>query len=181
MLKFLPGIILIQLVTAGLSYTAFNKSDEPQLTIVVLGLSLLVSILAGFWFASIARDMHKTEQAKMQQQHARDREELLVRAEREKADFASESYKQINKETRKAHARANFKVGAAFTLAAGAGALMIFTQLITVGMMVLVASGSGLAGYLARARHERISKIKDIGEDGALLIENQIKTAKKPK
>ena len=37
---------------------------------------------------------------------------------------------------------------------------MIVSQLITVGTMVLVASGSGLSGYILRARQEQISRKK---------------------
>jgi len=173
MFKFLPGILLLQLVTGGLLFAAINKSEEPQLVIVIISLSLIVAILAAFWFATIAREMHKTEQNKMQEKHARDREQILVNAEREKADIASESYRKIEKETKKAHAKANFKVGFAFAAAASVGGLMIFTQLVTVGMMVLIATGSGLAGYLARARHERISKNKQLAANQARQINNE--------
>ncbi len=172
MFKFLPGIILIQLVTAGLVYTAILQSEQRQLVVVIIFLSLLVSILASFWFSAIARDMYKEEILKIQEQHARDREQLLVNAEREKADIATASYQKIEKETRKVHAKANFKVGAAFAAAMGAGALMIFTQLVTVGVMVLIASGSGLAGYLMRARQERLSKRKQLANDSKLITIN---------
>ncbi len=173
MFKFLRGILLVQLVTAGFVFAAVSKSEEVELVIMIIALSLLVAILVAFWFAGIARDMHKTEQSKMQEQHARDREQILVTAEREKADIAKESYQKIAKETNKAHAKANFKVGLAFAATAGAGGLMIFTQLVTVGMMVLIASGSGLAGYLARARQERLSKSKQIAASEARLINNE--------
>jgi Flp pilus assembly protein TadB len=179
MFKFLPGILLVQLVTGGLLFAAIKKSEEPQLVSVIFALSLLVAILAAFWFASIAREMHKTEQSKMQEQHARDREQILVNAEREKADIAKDSYQKIAKETKKTHAKANFKVGFAFAAAAGAGGLMIFTQLVTVGMMVLIASGSGLAGYLARARQERIAKSRQIAVNEARLINSENSTPKR--
>ncbi len=179
MFKFLPGILLVQLVTGGLLFAAINKSEEPQLISMIVALSLLVAILAAFWFASIAREMHKKEQSKMQEQHARDREKILVTAEREKADIANESYKKIAKETKKVHSKANFKVGFAFAAAASVGGLMIFTQLITVGMMVLIASGSGLAGYLTRARHERISKNKQIAANEARQINNETTVLKR--
>ena len=64
-------------------------------------------------------------------------------------------------------------MGAAFAAAVGAGGIMVFSQLVTVGMMVLVASGSGLAGYLARARHERLSRNKQLAVNEAMLIDNQ--------
>ena len=202
MFKFLPGIILIQLITAGLVLTAFNWSHDPQLIAVIASFSLIISILTGFWFASIARAMHKHEQtqlqeqhaderekillaaerdkayiaaerSKLQEQHAREREKILIDAEREKANIAAESYRQIEKETRKAHAKANFKVGFTFAAAIGVGGIMVFSQLVTVGMMVLVASGSGLAGYLARARHERLSRNKQLPVNETLLIDNK--------
>ncbi len=59
-----------------------------------------------------------------------------------------------------------FKVGLAFSAAAIAGGVMIFSQLVTVGVMVLVASGSGLSGYILRARHEQVSRRKQLALTG---------------
>jgi len=179
---------------------ALTWSQDPQFFAVIVLFSLIIGILAAFWFAYIARDMYKHEQqrmqerhaqerenillnaerekahivserSKLQEQHARERERLLLEAEREKASIASESYRQQEKAIRKAHFQANFKVGAAFLVASAAGGIMIFSQLITIGMMVLIASGSGLAGYLARARHEHISQNKRLSADNIKLIE----------
>ncbi len=202
MLKFLPGIVLIQLITALMLVAAFNWSRDVQLVIVIVFFCLIVGLLAAFWFAYIARDMYRNEllemrekharerekillnaerekagiaeeRSKLQQQHARERERILLQAEREKSDVVTESYRQLEKEIRKAHARANLKVGAAFTVAAAAGGVMLFSQLVTVGMMVLVASGSGLAGYLARARHERLSRKQRLSADEYKALERQ--------
>jgi hypothetical protein len=65
-------------------------------------------------------------------------------------------------------------MGVICTLATVTGGVLIFSQLITVGMMVLVASGSGLAGYLARARHERLSREKRLPGDEIKLIDKQM-------
>lgn len=191
MLKFLPGIILIQLITGGLLFTVFNWSHDPQLIVVIILFALICGFLAAFWFAAIARGSYQNEytqllelharererillaaerekadiaaqRSQLQEQHARERERILVDAEKTKADIALESYRHIEKEIRKAHAKANFKVGAAFAAAVGAGGIMLVSQLVTVGMIVLVASGSGLAGYLARARQERIARNKPL-------------------
>jgi len=191
MSQFLPGIIFIQIITSGLVLTAFNGSDDFQLIIVIVIIALISAILTAFWFSSIARNIHIDEQAlllkrhaqdreqilkeserekanvlkeksQLQDQHARERESILLDAEREKAKIIAESYRQIEKETNKAHAKANFKVGMAFAAAVGAGSIMIFSQLVTIGIMFLLASGSGLSGYLLRARQERLSRKKQL-------------------
>ncbi|MCK5354389.1 MAG: hypothetical protein KAJ63_04675 [Methyloprofundus sp.] len=191
MSKFLPGIIFVQLVTSGLVLMAFNWSHDFQLMIVIVVITLLSGVLAAFWFASIARNLYIDDQAtllqrhaqdresmlkeserekadviketsELREQHARDRERILLDAERDKANTVAESYRKIVEESRRAHAKANFKVGLAFAAAVGAGGVMIFSQLITVGAMVLVASGSGLGGYILRARHEQISRKKQL-------------------
>ncbi|TXK98668.1 hypothetical protein BMR02_08760 [Methylococcaceae bacterium HT1] len=120
------------------------------------------------------------EKSAMQDMHARERERerILLDAEREKSDILAESYKKIEKATRKAHAKANFKVGVAFATAVGAGGIMIFSQLVTIGVMLLVASGSGLSGYILRARQEGLSYKKQALINGQrLLIEQTDMTA----
>lgn len=203
MIKFLSGIIVVQLVTAFTVMAALNWLQDPQFIVLIVFFSLIVSVLAAFWFVYIGRDLHKqdlqslydrhafererillnaerekaniaAERSKLQEQHAREREKILLAAEREKADIALQSYRNQEKEIRKAHAKANFKMGAVCTLAAATGGALIFSQLITVGMMVLVASGSGLAGYLARARHERLSRERRLPGDEIKLIERQM-------
>jgi ABC-type multidrug transport system fused ATPase/permease subunit len=202
-LKFLFGIIVIQLVTAITVMTALNWLLDPQFIAVVVLFSLIMAVLAAFWFVYIGRDLHKNElqkmqeqhafererillnaerekaciteeRSKLQEQHARERERILLAAEREKADIALQSYRKQENEIRKAHAKANFKAGVICTVAAAAGGVLIFSQLITVGMMVLIASGSGLAGYMARARHERLSRDKQLPGDEIKLIEKQM-------
>lgn len=158
MFKFLPGILLIQLVTAGLVVVCIRWWQEPQLIIVVVVFGILIAVLTTFWFNSIVQYMQKSTHVKLQAKHAQDREKIIRRAEREKAKVTSESYQQTEKATLKAHAKANFKMGAALAVAIGAGGFMILSQLVTVGMMVLVACGSGLAGYLIRVRQDRLSR-----------------------
>lgn len=155
MFKFLPGILLIQVVTAGLVLISLRWWQEPQLIVVIVVFAIIVAILTTFWFGSIASSIQQSTQAKMQAKHAQDREKIIRRAEREKAKVTSKSYQQREKFAQQASAKANFKVGAAFAAAAGVGGLMIFSQLVTVGAMVLIASGSGLAGYLLRMRQDR--------------------------
>jgi len=205
MFKFLPGIIFLQLMTAGLILIVVNGINDFQIVIVLLFVALLCVVLVAFWFASMARQMYNEEYAAIREQHAQDREillkeaaqetvtviqeksqmqdryarereRLLLDAEREKAKVVAESYEKIEKASRKAQSKANFKVGAAFAFAAGAGGIMIFSQLVTLGTMVLVASGSGLSGYLLRVRQERHSKLKYINGNEMKMLESDIGT-----
>lgn len=189
MLKFFPAIILIQMITALMIVVALNWSNDYQLMAVIVVFILIIAVLAAFWITHIAREMVRDERLKiyqrhaqereqmlvtaeqekagivaeksrLQEQHAREREQILLDAERAKAAATAENYQQMEKAVRKAHRAANFKVGAAVTLTAAAGGVMLFSQLVTIGMVVLVASGSGLAGYLVRARHERLYRSK---------------------
>ena len=202
MLKFLFGIIVIQLVTATTVMAALNWLLDPQFIVVLVLFSLIMALLAAFWFVYIGRDLHKIELqnmqelhafererillnaerekasikeegSKLQEKHAREREMILLAAEREKGNIVLQSYRNQEKEIRKAHAKANFKAGVICTVAAAAGGVLIFSQLITVGMMVLIASGSGLAGYMTRARYERLSSDKRLDSDDIKLLENQ--------
>ncbi|MEE9398603.1 MAG: hypothetical protein V3V31_16515 [Methylococcales bacterium] len=184
MLKYLPGILLIQLITGGLVIIAFGWLGNIQLMMIIGLFAVVVGVLSAFWFASIARDIHKELLVGLQENHAREREKLLIDTEREKAAIAAESFKRIEKETKRVHAKANFKVGAAFTVAVGAGTLMLLTQLVTVGLVVLIGSGSGLAGYLVRVRQERLAHNKpseiDLGPSpGKKLKGKPIKLLKK--
>lgn len=203
MLQFLPGIILIQIVTSGLVLTGFNWSHDIQLISVIVAIGLITAILTAFWFSSVARNLFNNEMTNMMQQHAsdresilkeaehektlvlheksqlqdvhaREREKILLDAERDKAETVVESYQKIEKEAKKAHGKANLKVGMAFAVAASAGGVMIFSQLITVGMMFLVASGSGLSGYILRARQDRLSRNKQIAAIEQRIITSQL-------
>jgi Flp pilus assembly protein TadB len=173
MFKFLPGILLIQLVTAGLVLLCTSWSQEPQLIFAAIAFGVIVAVLTTFWFGSVVQNIHASTHEKLKEKHAKDREKIIRRAEREKARVTSDSYLKIEKASKKASARANFKVGAYFAVATGAGAVMILSQLVTVGMMVLIASGSGLAGYLIRGRQDRLSRKNQV------LLPKIVETAKK--
>jgi hypothetical protein len=158
MFKFLPGILLIQIATSALVFILLKTRVEDFQIIAVAMISLVISLFGAFWFASIAQNTHKDELEKTRKAHAQEREDLLVDTERQKADMLKQTHTQIVKETNRAHARANLKVGAMFTAAVGISAVMLFTQFITVGLVMLASTGGALTGYLARARQDRLAK-----------------------
>jgi hypothetical protein len=159
MFKFLPGILLIQIATSALVFILLKTSVEDFQVIAVALLSLVISLFGAFWFASIAQNLHKDALEKTRQVHAQEREDLLVDTERQKAEMLKQTHTQIVKETNRAHAKANLKVGAMFTAAVGVSAVFMFAQFITVGLIMLGTTGGALSGYLARVRQDRRTKI----------------------
>lgn len=153
MLRFLPGILIIQIATVALALAAVRTSDSEQ-WIAIACLAVIVNLVTTFWFGSIAGHMKKDAVARAKEEFYRERETLKVNAERQKSRLIKKSHEQINKETNRAHAKANFKVGAAFAGVIGAGALMMFTQFLTLGLLTLAGGGGALAGYLVRVRQE---------------------------
>ncbi len=172
MLRFIPGIIIIQLATGALIYALINAPLEGDQFFAIALLGLIMSVLAAFWFASIARHIHKDSLAKTIDKHVKERENIRVNAERQKTKLVKDSHKQITKETNRAHAKANLKVGAVFAAAIGAGGLMLFTQFVTIGLLVLTTSGGALAGYLTRLKQERSAVSRLPQEDTTKYIES---------
>ncbi len=167
MLRFLPGIILLQLATAAVIYALLNAPLEGNPLFVVALLGLILSVLTAFWFGSIAKHMHKDALAKTIDKHAKERETIRVNAERQKTKLVKDSQKQITRETNRAHAKANLKVGAVFAAAIGAGGLMLFTQFVTIGLLILTTSGGALVGYLTRLKQEKKAISRPL-RDGAI-------------
>jgi len=161
MFKFLPGILLIQLISAGLMFFAVYWSLDIQLIITLIIFSIIIAILAMFWFSSIAHNINSSAYSKLEVKHAKEREQLLIKAERAKARAVTASQKHMKQVDSKTVAKANFKVGVAVAGAVGVGALMFVSQLVTVGLMFMIAGGSGMAGYLTRVRQEGLKKDDD--------------------
>lgn len=163
MLKFLPGILLIQGVTIALFFAVMRAGlDNTQLVLTIGLLEILFSILAAFWFSAMAKHRHRDELETIKEEHAQEREKIKVNAERQKSKILSKSQKQILKETRRANAGANFKAGAAFAGALTFGGIMLYSQFVTFGLLILTTAGGGLVGYLARGKQFARTRKKNI-------------------
>ena len=179
MLKFLLGILIIQVATVAMTLAAI-KSDDQELWLAVLLLGLIISLVTAFWFSSIASHAKKDALANAKDAFSKEREKLRVNAERQKTRLIRKSHEEIRKETNRAHAKSSFKLGAGFIGIIAAGSLMIFTQLLTLGLLTLAVGGGALGGYLIRLRQETTSRRKE-----ALAIrdggntENSLVSAKK--
>ncbi len=154
MLRFLPGIILIQLATVALVFLAPDNLQGAAWLRLLIPI-LVVGFFAAFWFAAIAKHKSKDDVAMLKAEHAREREKIQINAERAKTRIVKKTQQQISRETKIAHGKANFKVGVALAGVMGLGALMLLTQFLTLGVFTLTTAGGALGGYLYRRRKER--------------------------
>ena len=160
MLKYLPGILIIQIATVAMTL-AVIKSGDQELWLAVILLALVIGLVTAFWFASIASHAKKDALANAKDEFSRERETLRVNAERQKTRLIRKSHEEIRKETNRAHARSSFKLGAGFIGIVAAGSLMIFSQFLTLGLLTLAFGGGALGGYLMRIRQEFVSRRKE--------------------
>jgi len=155
-LKYLLGIVLVQSVTAVLIYISpIDLDDSASLLRLVLPL-FFVALMVAFWFSSLSIRFQKDSEHKIKNEFAKEREELKVKAERAKTRVVKEAQKDIAREAKVTHAKANFKVGAAFAGVIGVGALFVFAQLVTVGLLTMTAAAGVAGGYYWRGK--RIGK-----------------------
>ena len=157
MFRFFPAILLIQIITVGLIFALIKGEFDNQLLIILAVFWLIISMLASFWFSSMASHLHKDTLAKKVDEHAKEREKIRVNAERQKTKALKNSHQEILKESRRANRKANMKVGSILVVSAAVGGVMLFTQFITAGLLILGTAGGGLVGYLGRMRQERKS------------------------
>jgi len=156
MLKFLLGIVLVQAATVAIVLLAPADLQGANLLRVIVPV-LVIGFVAAFWFASMAHHLRKDHLARVSEQFARERENLRVNAERSKARAMKQAQKDIAREARTTHAKANFKVGAAFSGIIAIGALLLLTQFLTVGIVALSTAAGALGGYFYRARQYKAS------------------------
>lgn len=155
MFRFLPGIIIIQALTASFILLLPETLDSAWVWLQILFPIIAIGLLASFWFDSIATHLNRDKITELQNNFIAEREKIRVNAERSKVRLLKQNHKQVVEETRNVNAKANFKVGAISTAAVGVGIVLMTTQLIAMGMMILMTTGGVLTGYAIRARQER--------------------------
>jgi hypothetical protein len=167
--KFLVGILLAQLITVVLVLAGVRMGQQETWIIFSL-LVLVTGLLAALWFASIARQARKDAIARVREDFFRQREKIRIRAEREKTKVIKSSHRQIIKETSRVRTKANFKTGAAFLGVMGLGAIMLFTQFVTIGLLTLSTAGGALVGYAVRVRQNYVSNKRKENQRGLSVI-----------
>ena len=154
MLKFIPGILLLQVITIALVLIA--PADSANWGWLRLAIPVLIAgFLTAFWFGSIATHQRKDEISRLKEHHAKQRETIRVKAERAKTRFVKQTQRQTLQETHRSARRANIKIGLAFAGMAGVGGVLILTQFMSLGLLVLTTAGGALGGYMLRVRQEK--------------------------
>jgi len=191
MLRYLPGILLLQLATFGISLLV-GRPDNIKIWLIALFAMVLLGLFAAFWFVSLGRGdtkdavnkvkfelQEEANKEKLAQQEevnktkldfAKERESLHVKAEKAKTKLVEKTQKQIASEYKKTQGRANLKVGAAFAATVGAGILMLVIELLTFGLMTLTTAGGALGGYLVRARKAHKELGVRLPNEGAVKV-----------
>jgi hypothetical protein len=153
-LKFLPGILLLQAITVALVLLApADLAGAGWLRL--LAPVVIVGLITAFWFGAMAAHQHKDEISRLREDHAKERENIRVNAERAKTRVVKQAHKDTLDEVRRTSIQANIKVGLAFAGAAGIGGLLMLTQFMTLGIMTLTTVGGALGGYVLRIRQEK--------------------------
>ena len=154
MLKFIPGILLLQVITIALVLIA--PTDLENWGWLRLAIPVLIAgFLTAFWFGSIAAHQRKDEISRQKEYHAKERETIRVNAERTKSRLIKQEQRKTMREVRRSSTRANIKIGLAFAGAAGLGGLLLLTQYMSLGLLTLTTAGGALGGYVLRIRQER--------------------------
>ena len=154
MLKFLPGILLLQIITISLFLLAPQGLSGWEWLRLLIPLGI-VALLIAFWFSSLAQQLSKDAVIKLKESHAKEREKIKVNAERAKTRLLKQTQKETTQEIRKQTTKANMKVGAAFAGIAAFGGLLLLTQFIALGITLMATASGALGGYVMRIRHER--------------------------
>ncbi|MFK8082157.1 MAG: hypothetical protein AB8B97_17860 [Granulosicoccus sp.] len=176
MIRYLPGIVLVQLVTLALLWVNRESSMTELLTSVVLP-ALLLSVVIALWFSAISRMSAQKTQAALTEKHFEEREKLTRELERTRADvmqkasadqakiierashqreqLVRETHKDMIKAERRASRSANLKVGAAFGLVTMAGVGFLMVQFMTLGLLTITAASGALGGYMIRWKQTR--------------------------
>lgn len=174
MFRFLVGIFLVQIATVALILLSPELTGYEWLRLAFP--LAVIGVFASFWFQSIAKDKSKdqlvnlknlhtkekakredsylSERANINDKHLKETAKIQLNAERAKTKIVKQAQKQIAREAKVTHSKANFKVGASFAAVIGAGILMFIVELFTFGLMTLTTAGGALGGYLFRAKRE---------------------------
>ena len=170
LLKTFLAIILVQIITVVMiSMTPVNPTQEEMIRLAIP--LIFISLIVAFWLTSLSAYFRKDSEAKLKHTFTKEREEIQVNAEKEKLKVVKEAQQDIAREAKVTYAKANFKVGAAFAGTMAIGALFVFAQMVTVGLLTLTAAGGAASGYYYRGKRLEAKRDEEIGVIDVKVIE----------
>jgi len=158
--KFLIGILFLQGSTGLLVYTAL-RTDLTQTWPLFAALGITLAAMGALWFNAIADNGRKESLAKATASFSREREKLRVQAEQDKVREVRNSQRQAERQQQRDRLGSQLKTGLLIAGGAGAGLLLLMTQMISLGMLALTTAGGAAIGYGVRARQERLGSSND--------------------
>ena len=161
LIKFILGIILVQLSTAILVYLAPNELTTQSIAQISIPL-LFIAMIVSFWFNSLSAHEKKDALYKAEGNFAKEKEKIKVKAEKDKIKTMKEAQKEIVHEATKTHAKANFKVGASFAGVLAIGGLFVLAQMVTAGLLVMTATGGAIGGYYWRGKRIKKNNLQEL-------------------
>jgi ABC-type multidrug transport system fused ATPase/permease subunit len=176
MFRYLPGILLVQLVTLALFWV--NREATVEDLLLRAGLpALIIAFVTALWLSTLGRMEAERRNAELRENHASEREKLNRKIERtrsevlqqasadkaqmqerahaERESLVRKTHKQLMQQERSISRRANVKVGLAFMGVTGLGVLMLITEMMTLGLLTITTAGGALGGYVFRWRQSR--------------------------
>jgi hypothetical protein len=155
LIKYLIGILLVQGATVLIVITALRTSLE-QTGLLFLLLNVSIGVLTALWFNSIADGVRRESLAKARESFSREREKIRVRAAQEKVKDVRVTQRRVEREKRRARSGTNLRTGVMIGGAVGVGAVLLMTQMVTLGLLTLSTAGGAALGYGVRARQDRL-------------------------
>jgi hypothetical protein len=154
MLKFIPGILLLQVIT--IAFVFIMPTDLENWVWLWLAIPVLIAgLLTASWFGSIAAHQRKDEISRLKEYHAKERETIRVNTEHTKSKLIKQEQRKTMREVRRSSTRANIKIGLVLAGAIGLGSLLLLTHYMTLGLLTLTTFGGTLGGYVSRIRQEK--------------------------
>lgn len=168
-LKYFLGLVLIQGVTALLLYAWWRiGSTDAAVTFAALGLAS--ALFAALWLASLARGHSHEALIRAEGHLARERERHKRLAAEQRAKAVETTRRQVQRESQREKNRSNVKLYSAFAGIAGLGTLLLLTQFLSLGVLLISSSGGAVAGYLLRIRQEARRRTLQERDAAPLLI-----------
>jgi len=157
--KVVIGVLLLQVVTVLLVIAALRSNLDETVPLFTL-VGGLVGFLGALWFSSIYSDGSKLAVSQAKEGFSKEREKLRVKAEKEKARLMVNSEKRAAKGQRSGGGGGGgrgigLKGNTAMIGAVGVGAVLLFSQFVTLGLVALAAVGGSMAGYKVRSFQEQ--------------------------